>query len=105
MRLFRPLAVGLGGLALALTLPAGAALASNGTFTWLGPGGKAYSLQNPPDNRCLDMSQEARGAHNALKQPAAVYSGKRCRGHETQLAPGTVAPSGARFASVVFNPR
>ncbi|MFK0295916.1 hypothetical protein ACIQU6_36345 [Streptomyces sp. NPDC090442] len=105
MRLFRPLAVGLGGLALTLALPAGAALASSGTFTWLGPGGKAYSLQNPPDKRCLDMSQEARGARNALKQPVAVYTGKHCTGQKTQLAPGKVAPSGARFASVVFNPR
>ncbi|MFE6689386.1 hypothetical protein ACFVFQ_23285 [Streptomyces sp. NPDC057743] len=105
MRLIRPLAVGLGGLVLALALPAGTALASNGTFTWLGPGGKTFSLQNPPDNRCLDMSQEARGARNALKQPVAVYSGKRCTGQKTRLAPGKVAPSGARFASVVFNPR
>ncbi|MFF5438171.1 hypothetical protein [Streptomyces achromogenes] len=105
MRLYRrPLAAVLGGLALALTAT-GSALAVDGTFTWTGPGGKAYSIQNPPDDKCFDMAQEARGARNATKKTLVVYTGKRCKGTATRLAPGKSAPGGARFASVVFNPR
>ncbi|MEU3528188.1 hypothetical protein AB0E62_30715 [Streptomyces sp. NPDC038707] len=105
MRLYRrPLAAVLGGLALALTA-AGSALAADGTFTWTGPQGKAYSIQNPPDNKCFDMAQEARGARNGTKKALVVYTQKRCKGTSTRLAPGKSAPSGTRFASVVFNPR
>ncbi|MEV4431418.1 hypothetical protein [Streptomyces sp. NPDC049555] len=105
MRLCRSLAVVLGGLALVTTTTAGTATAASGTFAWVGPKNKAYSIQNPPDNKCFDMGQEARGAQNATKGPVVVYSDKRCKGSATRLAPGQSAPSGAHFASVVFNPR
>ncbi len=104
MRLFRPITIGLSSLALALALPAGTALASNGKFAWRGPKGQSYFLQNPPNSKCLNMSQEARGPRNNTKQPLVVYTGKRCTGKATRLAPGKSAPSGTRFASVVFNP-
>ncbi|MFI2200097.1 hypothetical protein ACH47Z_04785 [Streptomyces sp. NPDC020192] len=104
MRLRRPLVAVLGGLALALTT-AGSALAADGMFVWVGPQGKAYYLENPPENKCLDMGQEARGARNAMKKPLVVYTQKKCKGAATRLAPGKSAPSGAHFASIVFNPR
>ncbi|MCL3997789.1 hypothetical protein [Streptomyces lavenduligriseus] len=105
MRLYRrPLAAVLGGLVLALTAT-GSALAVGGTFAWTGPQGKTYSIQNPPDNKCFDMAQEARGARNATKKTLVVYTQKRCKGTATRLAAGKSAPSGARFASVIFNPR
>lgn len=104
MRLRRPLVAVLGGLALALTTT-GTALAANGTFIWVGPQGKAYALDNPPARKCLDMEQEARGARNATKKPLVVYTQKKCKGSATRLVPGQAAPSGARFASVVFDPR
>ncbi|KOV75877.1 MULTISPECIES: hypothetical protein [unclassified Streptomyces] len=104
VRLCRPLAAVLGGLALALTAT-GSALAADGTFIWIGPQGKAYALDNPPDDKCLDMAQEARGARNGTKKPLVVYTKKRCKGSALRLAPGRSAPANARFASVVFSPR
>ncbi|MFF8731846.1 hypothetical protein ACF073_36030 [Streptomyces sp. NPDC015171] len=104
MRLCRPLAAVLGGLALTLTV-AGSALAVDGSFLWVGPKGKAYAIDSPPDNRCLDMAQEARGARNATKKTLVVYSQKKCKGSQRRLAPGKSAPADARFASVIFNPR
>ncbi|MFE3654533.1 MULTISPECIES: hypothetical protein [unclassified Streptomyces] len=104
MRPFHRITIGLSSIALSLVLPAGTAVATSGTFGWVGPKGKTYSLQNPPDRKCLNMSQEARGARNSTKRPLAVYAGKSCRGHITHLAPGQSAPSGARFSSVMFNP-
>ncbi|MCZ0208485.1 hypothetical protein [Streptomyces achromogenes] len=105
MRLYRrPLAAVLGGLALALTA-AGSALAVDGTFAWTGPEGKAYSIQNPPDDKCFDMAQEARGARNATKKTLVVYTEKRCKGKATRIAPGKSAAGSAPFASVIFNPR
>ncbi|MFD0392520.1 hypothetical protein ACFQ3Z_05715 [Streptomyces nogalater] len=47
----------------------------------------------------------ARGARNATKKTLVVYAEKRCEGTATRLAPGKSTPSGARFASVIFNPR
>lgn len=105
MRLFRPIVVSLGGLTLAMTMPAGAAVAANGTFAWVGPQGKAYVIQNPPDNKCFDMAQEARGAENATKKPLFTYTRKRCHGTMKRLAPGQSAPSDAHFSSVIFNSR
>ncbi|MGD3105467.1 hypothetical protein [Streptomyces sp. YGL11-2] len=104
MRLFRPITLGITGFALAVTLPASAALADSGTFGWVGPGGKQYFVRNLPGKRCLDMRQEARGARNGMKQPLRIYARKGCKGPATRLAPGASAPSGTRFASVVFNP-
>ncbi|MCE0447973.1 hypothetical protein LT493_41685 [Streptomyces tricolor] len=104
MRLCRPLAAVLGGLALALTTT-GSALAADGTFIWVGPQGKAYSIAGPPDNKCFDMAQEARAARNATKKPLVIYAQKKCKGTALRLAPGRSAPSGTRFASVIFNPR
>ena len=104
MRLCRPLVAVLGGVALALTTT-GAAFAADGTFVWIGPKGKAYAIDSPPDRTCLDMAQEARGAHNGTKKPLVVYTQKKCKGTARRLAPGKSAPSDARFASVIFNPR
>ncbi|CAM5681482.1 hypothetical protein SCANM63S_05986 [Streptomyces canarius] len=104
MRLCRPLAAVLGGLALALTTT-GSALAADGTFVWIGPQGTAYAIDNPPDGKCLAMAQEARGARNGTKKPLVVYTKKRCKGSASRLAPGRSAPANARFASVVFDPR
>ncbi|MBL1082588.1 hypothetical protein JK359_11455 [Streptomyces actinomycinicus] len=104
MRLRRPLAAVFGGLALVLATT-GSALAADGTFTWIGPQGKGYAISDPPDNKCFDMAQEARDAHNATKKPLVVYTKKKCKGTALRLAPGRSAPRGARFASVVFNPR
>ncbi|MEV5510778.1 hypothetical protein [Streptomyces orinoci] len=104
MRLLRPLVVALGGLALVAATTT-AATAANGTFAWVGPKGKAYAIQNPPDHKCYDMGQEARGAQNATRQPLIVYTQKKCKGSATRLAPGQSAPSGSHFASVIFNQR
>jgi hypothetical protein len=104
MRLCRPLVAVLGGLALTLTTT-GSALAADSTFLWIGPKSKLYALDNPPARTCLNMAQEARGAHNATKKPLVVYTQKKCKGTATRLAPGKSAPSGARFASIVFDPR
>ncbi|MEU8546187.1 hypothetical protein [Streptomyces roseoverticillatus] len=103
MRILRPFVVVLAGLALAAA-GTGSAGAANGTFAWVGPQGRTYSIQNPPDNKCYDLGQEARGAHNATRQPVVVYSQKRCKGASTRLASGQAAPGRARFASVIFNP-
>ncbi|MEU5303104.1 hypothetical protein ACH4YO_30515 [Streptomyces noursei] len=105
MRLFHPITIGLGSIVLALALPAGTALAATGKFGWVGPKGRPYFIQNPPNSKCLTMSQEARAPHNSTKQTVAVYSGKHCDGRVTRLAPGKSAPSGTHFSSVVFNPR
>ncbi|MER6226427.1 hypothetical protein ACWDFR_23115 [Streptomyces sp. 900105755] len=104
MRLLRPLAVALGGLALTV-ITVGPASAADGTFVWVGPKGKAYAIQNPPDRKCLDMAQEARGPQNATKKTLAVYSKAKCKGTEHRIAPGRSASGSVRFASVVFNPR
>ncbi|MEU0968957.1 hypothetical protein ABZ357_27365 [Streptomyces sp. NPDC005917] len=104
MRLSRPLTAALGGLALAV-ITIGPAAAADGSFVWLGPKGKAYAIQSPPDRKCLDMAQEARGAQNATKKALVVYSKKKCKGTAHRIAPGHSAPSSIRFASVVFNPR
>ncbi|MFF4158698.1 hypothetical protein [Streptomyces sp. NPDC001678] len=105
MRLIRTAVAALGGLLLAVTLPGSTAVAANGQFLWLGPKAKAYSIQNPPDNKCYDMGQEARAARNETKTPLVVYSKKKCKGDATRLAPGQQAPQGAGFQSVIFNPR
>ncbi|MET9415670.1 hypothetical protein ABZY03_16120 [Streptomyces klenkii] len=104
MRILRPLVVVLAGFTLAAA-GTGSAVASNGTFAWVGPNGRTYSIQNPPDNKCYDLGQEARGAHNATRQPVVVYPRKKCKGTPTRLASGQAAPNRARFASVIFNPR
>ncbi|MFF7725496.1 hypothetical protein [Streptomyces sp. NPDC008001] len=104
MHVLRPFVVTLGGLVLAVSGTVSADAAS-GTFAWVGPEGRTYSIQNPPDNKCFDLGQEARGAHNATRQTVVVYPRKRCKGSPTRLAPGQAAPSRARFASVIFNPR
>ncbi|MGA5039654.1 hypothetical protein ACPCA8_21670 [Streptomyces capoamus] len=104
MRLRRPLAAALGGLALTLAT-ATSALAADGTFLWIGPHGKAYALDSPPEHKCFDMAQEARAARNATKKPLVIYSQKKCKGTALRIAPGHAAPAGTHFASVVFNPR
>ncbi|MFF7727132.1 hypothetical protein [Streptomyces sp. NPDC008001] len=104
MRILRPLALAFGGLALAVA-GTGDAIATSGRFAWVGPQGRTYSIQNPPDNKCYDLGREARGARNATKQPVVVYTRKKCKGDPTRLAPGQAAPSRARFAGAIFNPR
>ena len=104
MRLSRPLTAALGGLALAI-ITVGPAAAADGTFVWVGPKSKAYAIQNPPDRKCLDMAQEARGPQNATKKALVVYSKHKCQGTAHRIAPGHSARSSVRFASVVFNPR
>ncbi|MEV5842592.1 hypothetical protein AB0M32_11545 [Streptomyces sp. NPDC051985] len=104
MRLCRPLAVALGGLALA-AITMGPAAAAEGSFVWVGPKGKAYAIQNPPDRKCLEMAQEARGPQNATKKALVVYSKAKCKGTARRIAPGHSASGNVHFASVVFNPR
>ncbi|MCG7208370.1 hypothetical protein [Streptomyces arenae] len=104
MRLCRPLAVALGGLALSV-LTMGPAAAAHGTFVWVGPKGKAYAIQNPPDRKCLGMAQEARGPQNATKKALVVYAKPKCKGASHRLAPGHSASGSVHFASVIFNPR
>jgi hypothetical protein len=104
MRLCRPLAVALGGLALA-AITTGPAAAAQGSFVWLGPKGKAYAIENPPDRKCLDLAQEARGPQNATKKALVVYSKQKCKGTARRIAPGQSAPGNVHFGSVVFNPR
>ncbi|MBB5121801.1 hypothetical protein AF335_09110 [Streptomyces eurocidicus] len=105
MRLPRPVIAALTGLTLALALPTGTALAAKGTFSWVGPKGKPFYVDNPPDSKCLTMSQEARAAHNGTAVPATVYKGKKCNGTAQHLAPGAQAPRGSTFASVKFGSR
>lgn len=105
MRLFRPVVAALAGLTLALAVPAGTALAAKGTFSWVGPKGKPFYVDNPPDGKCLTMSQEARTAHNGTAVPATVYKGKKCNGTAQHLAPGGTASRGSSFASVKFGAR
>ena len=104
MRLCRPLAVALGGLALAV-ITMGPASAAEGTFVWVGPKGKAYAIQNPPDRKCLEMAQEARGPQNATKKALVVYSKAKCKGTAHRIAPGHSASGKVHFAILVFNPR
>ncbi|GHC74004.1 hypothetical protein [Streptomyces cinnamoneus] len=104
MRLFRTVVAAFGGLLLSASLTTGSAVASDGQFVWAGPKGKPYSVQNPPDHKCLDMGQEARAPHNFTKKPLVVYSGKKCKGTATQLEPGRKAGSNLSFGSVIFNP-
>ncbi|MEU2868219.1 hypothetical protein ABZ769_03310 [Streptomyces olivoreticuli] len=101
MRLFRPVIVALAGLALALAVPTGPAVASKGQFSWVGPKGKPFFVDNPPDGKCLTMSQESRGAYNGTAGPATVYSGKKCDGTSHRLATGGRAD--AAFSSVRFS--
>lgn len=102
MRFRRPVAVGLGGAVLALTVSMGAAFAADGSFAWIGPKGKGYSITDPPDGHCFDMGQEARGAVNGTKKSLTVYTGKKCSGSATRLAPGKSVPEKTPFASVKF---
>ncbi|TJZ44482.1 hypothetical protein FCH28_29495 [Streptomyces piniterrae] len=105
MRLFRPVAVALGGLLFAVTLPTVAASAESAPFIWEGPNGKLYSVTNPPGGKCLSMAQQARAPRNNTKMPAIVYSKRQCAGTKYRLAPGQQAPRNVVFASMVFNPR
>ncbi|MFE0043612.1 hypothetical protein [Streptomyces albireticuli] len=102
MRLFRPVIAALAGLTLAVALPTGTAVAAKGSFSWVGPKGKPFFVDNPPDGKCLTMSQEARGAHNGTGVPATVYKGKKCNGTALRLVPGGQAPRGSAFGSVKF---
>ncbi|MFF4897784.1 hypothetical protein [Streptomyces sp. NPDC001068] len=104
MRFSRPLAAVLGGLALT-AIAVGPAAAADGTFVWVGPKGKAYAVENPPERRCLDMAQEARAPQNSTKKALVVYGKKKCKGTALRVAAGHSAPAGTHFASVVFNPR
>ncbi|WP_116210947.1 hypothetical protein [Streptomyces olivoreticuli] len=101
MRLFRPVVVALAGLALALTVPTGPAVASEGQFSWVGPKGKPFFVDNPPDGKCLTMSQEARSPYNGTAGPATVYAGKKCDGTSHRLTRGKRAD--ATFSSVRFS--
>ncbi|MFI1800483.1 hypothetical protein ACH427_24445 [Streptomyces sp. NPDC020379] len=105
MRLFRPVVVALAGLALAMAVPPGAAVASKGSFTWVGPKGKPFFVENPPDGKCLTMSQEARGAYNGTAGPVTIYTGKKCDGTSKRLARGEHGPSDMSFSSVKFSAR
>ncbi|MFH8788569.1 hypothetical protein [Streptomyces roseoverticillatus] len=109
MRFFRPVlaAAAVAGCALALAAPTGAAATAKagtakGWFAWVGPKGAPFFIENPPDGRCLTMSQESQGAHNATALPATVYPQKECKGTPLRLAPGSHAPRNASFASVKF---
>ncbi|MBP2400551.1 hypothetical protein [Streptomyces syringium] len=104
MRLFRIGVTTFGGLVLSVSLATTSAVAAGGHFIWEGPKGKIYSVQNPPDRKCLDMGQEARAPHNETKKPLVVYSGKKCKGAATRLGPGQHGARGLTFSSVVFNP-
>ncbi|MEU8548396.1 hypothetical protein [Streptomyces roseoverticillatus] len=109
MRFFRPAlaAAAVAGCTLALAVPAGAAGTARagtakGWFAWVGPKGAPFFIENPPDGRCLTMSQESQGAHNATALAATVYPQKECKGTPLRLAPGNHAPRNAPFASVKF---
>ncbi|WP_171165457.1 hypothetical protein [Streptomyces sp. I05A-00742] len=102
MRLFRPIVLALAGLALAMAGPVDAAVAAKGQFSWVGPKGRPFFVDNPPDGRCYTMSQEAHGAHNGTGSPATIYSGKQCKGKSVHLTPGHGAPRGTAFSSVRF---
>ncbi|GGX98077.1 hypothetical protein [Streptomyces hiroshimensis] len=102
MRLIRPALVALAGCALALALPAGAAVATKGWFSWTGPKGAPFYIENPPDGRCLTMSDEARGAHNGTPVPVALYTDKTCKKKALGVSPGGNSPRNLRFASVRF---
>ncbi|MGW2597797.1 hypothetical protein [Streptomyces klenkii] len=110
MRFFRPAlatvaataTIAAAGCTLALAVPAAAAGTAKGWFAWVGPKGAPFFIENPPDGRCLTMSQESQGAHNATALPATVYPQKECKGTPLRLAPGRHAPRNAPFASVKF---
>lgn len=104
MRLFRTGVAVFGGLVLSVSLATSSAVAAEGQFAWVGPKGKVYSVQNPPDHKCLDMGQEAREPHNLTKRPLAVYSNKKCKGAAARVEPGRHGGQGLKFASVLFNP-
>ncbi|MEH6377214.1 hypothetical protein V7793_23215 [Streptomyces sp. KLMMK] len=105
MRFIRPALVALAGCTLALALPTGSAVAAKGWFSWAGPKGAPFYIQNPPDGRCLTMSDEARGAHNGTAVPVALYTDKTCKRQALRLSPGKDAPRNLRFASVRFGGR
>ncbi|WP_329461166.1 hypothetical protein [Streptomyces sp. NBC_01431] len=88
---------------MAATLPASDAFASKGSFTWLGPKGKPFFVENPPDGKCLAMSQEARGAYNGTTGPVTIYTGKKCDGGSKRLALGQHGPADTSFSSVCFS--
>ncbi|MEV6671598.1 hypothetical protein [Streptomyces sp. NPDC051162] len=103
MRLFRPVVVALAGLALAMAVPTGTAVASKGSFTWVGPKGKPFFVENPPDGKCLTMSQEAHGAYNGTAGPVTIYTGKKCDGGSARLKTGQRGPADKPFSSVKFS--
>ncbi|GHF19828.1 MULTISPECIES: hypothetical protein [Streptomyces] len=105
MRLFRTAVSALGGLLLAVSLPAATAGASGGEFHWRGPEGKPYFITNPPDGKCLAMAQEARQAENRTKGVAVVYAEKGCKGAQHRLGHGEKAPVKFVFKSVKFGGR
>ncbi len=105
MRVFRTAAAALGGLLLAVSPLAGTAVAVDGQFVWQGPKGKPYSIQNPPNNKCYDMGQEARAAQNFTKGPLAVFAKKKCQGAKRLLAPGQKTGPKDAFQSVIFSPK
>ncbi len=49
MRVLRPVAVALAALTFAATLSTGEASAAKGSFIWLGPDGRSYVVENPPN--------------------------------------------------------
>ncbi|WP_229891624.1 hypothetical protein [Streptomyces mashuensis] len=94
-----------GGLLLAVSLLSSSADAVGGYFQWRGPKGRLYSLENPPENKCYSMQQEARAARNFTEKPIAIYQQKGCKGEAHRLEPKQSAPEGQHFQSVIFNPR
>lgn len=100
MRLVRPVLAALAGLTLVLTFPMEAA-AAKGPFTFQS-GGRPFFVQDPPDGKCFTMSQGAKSPHNGTGGPATVFSGKKCSGTPTRLAPGKEGPKGLSFSSVRF---
>ncbi len=102
MRVLRPVVVALAGLTFAATLPMGEAFAAKGSFIWLGPKGRPYLVENPPNGRCLTMGQHAQAPRNATKTPAVLFPGKKCKGRPIPLAPGKQAPRSTTFSSVRF---
>lgn len=102
MRIFRVAAAAFGGLALSVTLATTPALAAAGHFIWVGPSGKAYSIQNPPDRRCFTMGEAAKAPRNQTKKSLTVYAGKKCSGKATHLKAGRRAGNNVTFRSVMF---
>ncbi|GAA3174233.1 MULTISPECIES: hypothetical protein [Streptomyces] len=89
------------GLVVALAVPLNAAAASKGPFTFQS-GGRPFYVQDPPDGKCFTMSQAAKSPHNGTGTPATTFSGKKCSGTATHIAPGKEGPKGLSFSSVRF---